>query len=381
MHCLQPFAGSAIDFLSDLSDVLLNDTEARRFSDVAAFAFWCRRPHLSRLARDYTSGPRRLGRGMTLHITPANVPVTFAFSFVFGLLAGNPNIVRIPQSDFGQVNVICNAIDKLFAAPAYRLIASMNRLVQYPHDDTITAFLGVRAAARIIWGGDDSVARIRALPASARCVDITFADRYSLSLIQAEAVLDATPASLQTLARHFYNDAFSLQQNACSSPQLLLWMGDEDQTRQAQVRFWTAVQDVVEQQPPMAAAHAVDKLAILCHLAAHLPESSRFEPHGNDIYRVELPILPGNMDRLRGRHGLFFEHRCADLSPLQVIAGPRLQTVTCFGVAEADVADYVVAHGLSGVDRVVPVGTALTIGLIWDGYDLIASLTRIVGTA
>ena len=36
-------------------------------------------------------------------------------------------------------------------------------------------------------------------------------------------------------------------------------------------------------------------------------------------------------------------------------------------------------YKLKGIDRVVPVGQSLNINLIWDGYDLSKSLTRIIG--
>jgi hypothetical protein len=58
----------------------------------------------------------------------------------------------------------------------------------------------------------------------------------------------------------------------------------------------------------------------------------------------------------------------------------RYQTLTCFGVDEHALAEAVVLHGLAGIDRVVPVGKALEIGVIWDGYDLIRAMSRIVAT-
>ena len=36
-------------------------------------------------------------------------------------------------------------------------------------------------------------------------------------------------------------------------------------------------------------------------------------------------------------------------------------------------------NNFSGIDRIVPVGRAFDIGPIWDGYDIIYSLSRIVG--
>ena len=38
----------------------------------------------------------------------------------------------------------------------------------------------------------------------------------------------------------------------------------------------------------------------------------------------------------------------------------------------------VIDNRLRGIDRIVPVGRAMDIGIIWDGYDIISMLSRIV---
>jgi hypothetical protein len=63
---------------------------------------------------------------------------------------------------------------------------------------------------------------------------------------------------------------------------------------------------------------------------------------------------------------------------LRRIVDKRYQTLTCFGVDLHALAQTVVSHGLAGIDRVVPVGKALDIGVIWDGYDIIRTLSRVV---
>ena len=40
--------------------------------------------------------------------------------------------------------------------------------------------------------------------------------------------------------------------------------------------------------------------------------------------------------------------------------------------------EIILKNGIRGVDRIVPIGNALEIGTIWDGYDIITSLTRII---
>ena len=71
----------------------------------------------------------RLGLGLVFHITPSNVPIVFAFSYVLSLLAGNANIVRVPTKRFPQVDVVSGAVRRLCADKRYEAIANMTAFV------------------------------------------------------------------------------------------------------------------------------------------------------------------------------------------------------------------------------------------------------------
>jgi hypothetical protein len=47
-------------------------------------------------------------------------------------------------------------------------------------------------------------------------------------------------------------------------------------------------------------------------------------------------------------------------------------------VATEKVREFIVRNGLRGIDRVVPVGQALDMDIVWDGYDIIGSLSRLI---
>ena len=51
----------------------------------------------------------------------------------------------------------------------------------------------------------------------------------------------------------------------------------------------------------------------------------------------------------------------------------------CGGLEPAEVAALLARAGARGVDRVVPLGQALEMDTVWDGRDLIAALSRIIG--
>ena len=102
----KPFFKDALQFLGELSEEILADKEAKLFPDVISFGFWCRKSNLFKLSEEYLKISNRLGLGVVFHITPTNVPVNFAFSYAFSILAGNSNIVRVPSKNFKQIEII-----------------------------------------------------------------------------------------------------------------------------------------------------------------------------------------------------------------------------------------------------------------------------------
>ena len=79
--------------------------------------------------------------------------------------------------------------------------------------------------ARLIWGGNQTIADIKKFETKAKNIDIPFADRYSISLINSEKFLKLSEFKVKNLIKDFYNDTYVVDQNACSSPHLILWKG------------------------------------------------------------------------------------------------------------------------------------------------------------
>lgn len=375
---IPPYSPEVISFLASISRSLLARPDIRQHPDIASFAYWCRTANLSRLQRDFDARHKRIGRGLVLHIAPSNVPVNFAFTLAFGMLAGNANIVRVPEAGHPQTEILNSAMARLFNEPEHAGIASMNRVLQYPRDDSITSTLSACASARVLWGGDQTIAHLRALPTSPRCVDIAFADRYSFAMIDAQAVIDQNDQGVQKLVEGFFNDVYLQDQNACSSPHLIIWNGTPAKADQAKQRFWPTLEKLLHRKYHIAPIHAVDKFAHLCRTADLLPEIQDSARHGNFLYRVRLQDLPADIEHHRGNAGFFYEYTTQDLDCLKRIVGSRYQTLTCFGLDRNDLAQRIINMGLYGIDRIVPIGQALDIGVIWDGYDLIGTLSRII---
>ena len=95
-----PFEETVCSFLNEVSKVIMKDTEAKQYSDVITFGFFCRKANIEQIKKTYDGRLNgHLGRGLTFHVAPSNVPINFAYSLVAGLLSGNRCIVRASSKE------------------------------------------------------------------------------------------------------------------------------------------------------------------------------------------------------------------------------------------------------------------------------------------
>ena len=371
---LRPFSEEVLDFAAELSAALMQNEQVRKYPDIVSFAFWCRKANLQKKSELFQGkGETRLGRGLVFHIAPSNVPVNFAFSYLFSLLSGNANIVRLPSKDFPQVALLTRVIDRVLEN--HKEIRKRTAMVQYPAGDEATVFFGGMADARMIWGGDATVAAVRACKPKPRCVDIVFADRYSICVLDGSAVEAAKEAELKKLAEGFYNDTYRMDQNASSSPQMIFW---RCASAAAKERFWKAVYDYADARYELQPASSVDKYTKMCQDAVELQELGWGSRMGNLVYRAGLNRLSSGITGLRGSCGYFYEYDLKEYGEILPVLTEKFQTVTYYGIDPNELRDFILSEGVRGIDRIVPVGKALEIDVIWDGYDVIGMLSRIV---
>ena len=49
-----------------------------------------------------------------------------------------------------------------------------------------------------------------------------------------------------------------------------------------------------------------------------------------------------------------------------------------FGFSKLSLKNFVKMNKISGIDRIVPIGRTLDMGIVWDGYDLPRTLSRVI---
>ena len=376
---MPPFGSATLEFLSALSKELFRGSSFRQFPEMAAFAYWIREAKLreaeSSFRRDNARGVR-VPRGTVFHIAPSNVDTIFLYSLTLSMLAGNRNIVRISSKESPQVRTLLDLIARLLAEPSHAQIANRLSLIRYERDTDVTRYFSGLCDVRVVWGGNNSIAAIRALPLRPYATELLFADKSSLAVFDASNVISLPALEAETLARNFVNDTYSFGQLACSSPHLLVWRGTQPESIRAADRFWPLVEARLAAEPPEIEVNdIINKLVGEQKIAAQGPLKIR--PAKSSLLSVHTLVGLDKFNRDDACGGGFFaEARIEALTELSVLTGRELQTIVSFGIRENEWKSYLLDAMPAGIDRIVKPGEALTFSPVWDGYDFMRDFTR-----
>ena len=372
----EPYNDKVINFLSDLAVSLNSNSNTKNYPDIKALAFFCRKKNLLNLKKKFASEDLRFGLGLIYHITPSNIPTNFAYSLIFGLLTGNSNVVKIPTKSFIQINLICSSLKKIIKKKNYSFLRKMISIIRYKQNDDITKKLSMLCDARIIWGGDKSISEIRKFPLKAKSIDLPFADRYSATILNSLEILKLKEFELNRLVENFYNDTYSVDQNACSSPHIILWIGKK--SKRAQEKFWNKLNIVIKKKYSSPSIASVDSYLKLCENFLNLNEIKNYKIYNRSMYVVKLKSISQAITAHKGKWGFFYEYDATNIEETKKVVNRKLQTLTYYGFTKSFLKKFISSNKPSGIDRIVPIGQALDISLIWDGYDINKILSRTV---
>ncbi len=177
------------------------------------------------------------------------------------------------------------------------------------------------------------------------------------------------------MAQEFYNDTYLMDQNACTSPGIVIWTGTQRETAKAQ--FWDRLYREVCERYTFQQIQGVDKLTAAYLVAARV-KGAQVICHGdNRLVRVSVPKVDAGLMDLRTAGGFFLEYDCGDVMELKdLLNDRRCQTAGIWG--SHDWLAPLLDAGIKGLDRITDTGHTMDFDLIWDGYDLVSALTRTV---
>jgi hypothetical protein len=378
---LPPFDPVLVDFVDAVSKAVLLDPVMRRMPEMAAVAHWMRKAHILELRRSFEAqrGERIwLPMGVALHFAPSNVDSIFVYSWFISLLTGNGNIVRLSQRRGEQVDLLLATINRVCAQERFQPVRDRSLILSYDHDDAVTQHLSETCQIRVLWGGDDTVRRLRAIPLNPLATEVAFANRFSLAVLNSAPVAAAGDETLVSLATRFSNDSFWFDQMACSSPRLVVWIGTAENCALAQRAFWHALaREVQKRGIEYPEVIGLNKMVAAYVSAATEIADEIFPGVTGIISRLHVgKNAEGRFRTIECGGGLFFETELSRLDQLAPHMKARDQTLSYFGFEQADLRRFALILPARAVDRIVPIGSALDFNTVWDGHNLLQVFSR-----
>lgn len=218
-----------------------------------------------------------------------------------------------------------------------------------------------------LYGGDEAVMHIRAILAKPRTRDISFSDRYSVSVIDAAQL--QTRQDVEQLAQLLWKDVSPYGQMACSSPKAIFWLGPDT--------YQKALFEALNNFARLEDRNINQK-------TNHLITTQLSQAHGmakEMLYSDAVTIVSADdlSEQVFSWHtgeGFFYFKALDSLQQLAENLGERCQTLSYWGMDKQVLIKHLCCGPITPIDRVVPVGQSLDFDSVWDGYDLLQQLSR-----
>ena len=363
------FDEEIVSFLNELSKIIVKSKESRKNNELMAFGFWCRNTNLQKLKQKYSQKflENKMGIGLLFHIPPSNVISNFAYSLLFGLLSGNTNVVRIPKRSLEFANVLISFINKKINRKSN--ISKMINFINYK-DEKTNINLSKISDGRLIWGSDETIKKFKNLKTKKNCKNIYFSDKYSMSILNSSEIIKLNDSSLTVLCKNFYNDSYLMDQNACSSPHIIFWKGKKIPL--GQKIFWNKVYEIAKKNYKLDMFAAVDKYTNTLKMSSN--KKIKINNYENILITIQLNKLSENLDKFRGRWGLFYEYIIK--KNLNLPYSKKYQTLSYYGFNKNELKNLKDRSKNFSFNRVVPVGKSTEMNLFWDGNNLVSILSK-----
>jgi hypothetical protein len=284
---------------------------------------------------------------------PNNVSLLGPLTLILASLSGNPVWLKAGSHSEDLATAFLDFCrTSLPPGPLADYLQSRVRLDSFARNDPRVGEMARTAAVRIVFGSDEAVAAIDALPHPAESVAFAFSDRRSEAWIEPSRVDDST---LENLAKVFaiYGQA------GCTSPRrVVLIDGTMDHARQARDRLHALWRKAIPRDPPM---HQASANIMTCQHAAILGWSAELtERHG-----AVLAVGDASLAEIEGPSVLPFV-----ALPLEQAIARLPANIQTIGHAIADSRDsrWLERLATTSVKRFVPLARMHHFGPVWDGF-------------
>ena len=366
----------------------LDDREVREIPGVAFLRLWLRRGTLEPILlrelgpESLNSGWRDDGRarlrafplGVVGHWPAGNIEIQPILSLTCALLGGNGCVVRVPS---GLIEPTRLAIERLQEVDREGVLTERIFLASFDHSRVdLQEAMAKSVDGAMIWGGEEAVSQVRALPFAHWARVLVFGPRLSVAAM--DAGVWGERGQRASWCRRMARDVWQFEQQACSSPQtLFLERGAGCDPAEFVEDLKVAFQEENRAHPRLEIEPALTSAICQARASWLLDDVAN---RASFPQSTDWTILQGKgVDIPEPTQGRTLSVLVVDdlLEAISRFDG----TVQTLGLAVKDSAReeaLAEAAGRHGVDRVVRLGQMHVFASPWDGTDLVRPMVRVV---
>lgn len=312
--------------------------------------------------------------GVIGHWPAGNIEIQPVLSLSCGLLGGNAGLVRVPAGLLAQTTAL---LDKLQEIDVEGVLTERVFMAAFDHERLdLQRAMAASVDGAMVWGGEEAVTQIRALPFPHWARLAIFGPRLSAAAMDGECWGDENER--QAWCRRIARDVWQFDQQACSSPQTLFLERRDGCDPGAFVAALAAALEAENRAHPRRDIHPALTSAICLARASWLLNGA--------AHRALFPLTPdwtlligAGADIPQPTQGRTLSVLLVeDLSEPIARFGGAVQTLGLGVKNAAREAALARAAGHGGVDRIVKLGGMHVFGSPWDGSDMIRPMVRLV---
>jgi len=312
--------------------------------------------------------------GVVGHWPAGNVEIQPILSMTCALLGGNAALVRIPS---GLVDLTRQLMEKLVQSDPGEILTRRIFMAAFEHGrQDLQEAMAKAVDGAMIWGGEEAVLQIRALPFPHWAKLAVFGPRISVAAMDAGAW--GNPDEREAWCLRIARDVWQFDQQACSSPQVLFL---EKGTGQSTAQFLPFLRRAFETEN-----RAHPRQTIPAGLTSAICQARASWLLKDTAHRAVFPMGPdwtllfgSGSDLPQPIQGKTLTVLEVDdlLEPVSKFDG-NVQTLGLgMGDTEKEKKLALLA-GRKGVDRIMKLGRMHVFVPPWDGVDLIRPMVRMV---
>ena len=143
-------------------------------------------------------------------------------------------------------------------------------------------------------------------------------------------------------------------------------------------KFWVELNNYVNQKIDYPGTVSTDKYNKICSDIINFSNIKKLKKYSKSLHVVTLKKLLTENEYQRGQWGYFYQYLSSDLRVLPKIITEKYQTLSYYGFSPDFFKKFILENQIKGIDRIVPLGRSMEMSYLWDGYNLLRALTRII---